>query len=330
MPDHSSAPSVAFVTGATGTIGPILVRRLVDQGYQVRVLARSQPSPGLLPESARVHQGDITECQVMQAAMTGVHVVFHLAAKLHVSNPIASLRAEYQRVNVRGTRCLVEAAREAGVLRLVSFSTISVYGPSQPGQVLDECSPLRPDSWYAETKAEGEQAVLGGIRSVVLRLAAVYGPRMRGNYPRLLDAIRKRRFVMIGDGCNRRTLVHTNDVCAAALLAASHPDAEGRVYNITDGRVHTMQDIIRAICAALGQHPPRLHLPVGPVRLAAGLLEDGFHVLGRRSPIGRSVVDKLTEDVTVSGERIQQELGFRPQYDLSTGWQEAVRGMSSG
>lgn len=315
----------ALVTGASGAIGSTLVRRLLKQDYTVRALLRESAQDALMPDGVEVVRGDINDCQLMQQAVTGAEVVFHLAAKLHVNNPSLALKDEYFRVNVEGARCLARAARAAKVGRLVFFSTINVYGKSQPGQLHDEETPPDPDSLYAETKIEGEKIVRAETRAVVLRLAAVYGPRMKGNYPRLVEAIRRRRLALVGDGRNRRTLLHVEDACDAAIAAAEHGAALGQVFNVTDGRVHTLREIISAIAAALEQRPPRLHLPARPVRVVAGLLEDGLRVVGKKSPVNRATIDKLTEDIAVSGEKMQRELGFRARYDLQAGWEETIK-----
>lgn len=318
----------ALVTGAGGAIGPTLVRRLLAQGYAVRALVRESASAAGLPGGVEIVCCDIADGRLVRQAVAGADVVFHLAAKLHVNNPSPDLKDEYFRVNVEGTRCIAEAARAAGVRRLVFFSTINVYGNSQPGQLFDEETPLSPDSMYAETKIEGETIALAETPAIVLRMAAVYGPGMKGNYTRLVQAIRRRRLPLIGDGRNRRTLVHVEDACDAAVAAAEKDAALGQVYNVTDGRVHSLREITSAIAVALKQSPPRLHLPARPVRMAAGLLEDGLRVVGKKSPITRATIDKLTEDIAVSGEKIQRELGFQPRYDLRVGWLQTVGQMS--
>jgi UDP-glucose 4-epimerase len=317
----------ALVTGAGGAIGSTLVQRLLAQGYNVRALVRESASTARMPEGVEVIRSDITDCRGIREAVEGRDVVFHLAAKLHVNNPAPDLKDEYLRVNVEGTRCLAGAARAAGVERLVFFSTISVYGNSQPGQLIDEETALRPDCWYAETKMEGEKVALAELPAAVLRVAAVYGPGMKGNYPRLVQAMRRKRLALIGDGRNRRTLVHTDDVCDAAIAAAEDDTAVGQIFNVTDGSVHTMREIIVAIADALGQHPPRFHLPARPVRFIAGLLEDGMRLIGKESPIERATIDKLTEDIAVSGDKIQRQLGFQPRFDLHTGWRQTIEQM---
>jgi len=161
----------------------------------------------------------------------------------------------------------------------------------------------------------------------VLRLGAVYGSRIKGNYERLTQALARNRFVPIGDGRNRRTLVYDKDVARAAALAVSHPDAAGRVFNVTDGAFHTVRDVIAAVCAALGRTPPRFSLPLPPIRLAAGLVEGVSRMMGFQPPIDRATIDKYTEDIAVSGEKIHTLLGFSPEYDLALGWYETVQEM---
>lgn len=277
-----------------------------------------------MPENVEVIHGDITDYRLIREAVGGIDVAFHLAAKLHINSPAPELKREYERVNVEGTRALVQAMQDAGARRLIFFSTIKVYGTTQPGQIANEASTLNPDSWYAETKVRAEELVRTSTSSVILRLAAVYGPNMKGNFPRLLRALRNRRPVLVGDGSNRRTLVYIEDLCRASILAAEHPAVSGQTYNLTDGAVHTLREIVNAMSDALNQPRPKLTLPKAPVRLAAGMLEDGFRLLGKSSPVNRSTIDKLTEDVAASGAKIEGQLGFQPQYDLSKGWREVV------
>ena len=173
-----------------------------------------------------------------------------------------------------------------------------------------------------------------------MRLGAVYGSRIKGNYERLTRALAQNRFIPIGDGRNRRTLVFDKDVGRAAVLAVSHPAAAGphtnpvgvgagRVFNVTDGEFHTLNEIIESICSAFGRKPPRVLLPVGPTRTLIGLIEKGSRSIGLKPPITRAIIDKYNEDIAVDGSLIQKELGFVPHYDLKTGWEETIREMQA-
>jgi nucleoside-diphosphate-sugar epimerase len=88
-----------------------------------------------------------------------------------------------------------------------------------------------------------------------------------------------------------------------------------------------MKEIVAAMSLALGRIPPRYSLPVRPVRWAARLVEEAARLMGCQSPIVRATIDKYTEDIAVSGDKICRLLGFRPQYDLASGWRETVEDM---
>ncbi len=312
-------------------------------GFRLRAFSVDMPTAAMFPQSVEVLIGDVTDSVAVQTAMQDVDAVVHLAALLHIVNPPPELREKYKRINVGGTATVIEAAIKAGVSRVVLFSTIAVYGPSY-GRVLNEMSPTHPDTFYAQTKCAAEQIVLnargagGQPLGTVLRLGAVYGSRIKGNYERLVRALARHRFIPIGNGSNRRTLVYDKDVGRVAALAVSHPAAAGphtnpvgvgagRIFNVTDGEFHTLNEIIGSICSALGRKPPRLSLPVGPTRTLIRLIEKGSHTIGIKPPITRAIIDKYTEDIAVSSHRIQNELGFKPQYDLRSGWQETVQEM---
>jgi UDP-glucose 4-epimerase len=293
---------------------------------------------GIFPPHIEVVNGDVTNKAAVASAMQGVDAVVHLAALLHIVNPPPAMRERYERVNVGGTAMVFEAAMKAGVKRVVLFSTIAVYRHAS-GCILDEQSPTHPETFYAQTKLAAEKIVLdargadGQPLGIVLRLGAVYGSRIKGNYERLTHALARNRFIPVGNGLNRRTLVYDKDVGRAAVLAVSHPataDRVFRVFNVTDGEFHSLNEIIEAICSALSRKPPRLSLPSGIIRSVAGAIEGGYHIFGLRSPITPEMVDKYVENITVDGSLIQKELGFVPEYDLQTGWEETIREMREG
>jgi UDP-glucose 4-epimerase len=322
----------ALVTGATGSIGPKLVKRLCDEGYKVRTLSIDEPETDLFSDHVEVQIGDITDAATVKTATEGISVVFHLAALLHITNPSQFQEREYTRINVIGTKTLVEAAIQAGVKRLVYFSTVSVYGHSN-GRIITESTPPRPDTIYSKTKLSAERLILIAINKegqplgVVLRLGAVYGARVKGNYKRLVHSLASNRFVPIGKGDNRRTLIYDKDVALAAILSAQHPGAAGKIYNVTDGQFHSVNEIIKAICRALGRKLPKFYLPLRPVKMAANLADGIAGLVGFSSPGLKDAISKYCEDIAVDGSRITRELGFRSEYDLWEGWKETIQEM---
>ena len=114
-----------LITGATGAVGPIVVRACHDAGYSIRTLSMDPPPVGIWPDAVDSRIGDVTDQVAVQSAMKGVDAVVHMAALLHIVNPPPELREKYERVNIGGTATVVNAAIKAGVKRVVLFSTIA-------------------------------------------------------------------------------------------------------------------------------------------------------------------------------------------------------------
>jgi UDP-glucose 4-epimerase len=287
-------------------------------------LSRHAPPANLLPSGIDVRIGDICDADAVRSATAGTTIVVHLAALLHQFQNAADLDRQFERVNVGGTENVVGAAISEGVRRVVFLSTVAVYGPSS-AKLLHESTRPAPNTPYGRTKLRAEQLVLSaGQAGTVLRAAAAYGPRVKGNYRRLAEAIVRRRFVQVGACRNRRTVVYDSDLAQAAVLAAEHPAAAGAVFNVSDGDVHALADIIDVMYRAVGRRPPRLNIPVGAAYAGAILCEKSCRLAGVRPPISHNLLDKYTEDVAVDATLIQRTLGFAPKVDLHAGWHETM------
>jgi UDP-glucose 4-epimerase len=329
---NSNLAPLVLVTGATGAIGPRVANAIREKGYRLRTFSLDSPHASEWPGDVDTRIGDITDAAAVQSAMQGVDAVVHLAALLHIVNPAPRLKDKYFHINVGGTTNVMNAAERENIRRVLYFSTVAVYGGSN-GCVLNEKTPPHPKTFYEETKLAAEEIVLSARNEVgqsigaVLRLAAVYGSRIKGNYRQLLKALARGCFIPVGHGRNRRSLIYDKDVARAAVLALEHPNAAGKLFNVSDGKFHTVNHIVSTMCAALGRKPPAFSLPERPARLAAGVLENLFRVAGRQPPISRASIDKYTEDVTIDSRRIQEELGFEAIYSLKEGWRETIQEM---
>jgi UDP-glucose 4-epimerase len=235
-----------LVTGGAGFIGSHLVEWLVRQGHRVRVLdnlstGRSQ-NLGAVMSGIDFCEGDICDFGVIQRAVNGCELVFHLAALVSVAQSVEQpLRA--QAVNADGTLHVLEAARQAGVRRVVQASSSAVYGNPSKLPVC-ESDPVQPLSPYAATKLAAEQLGqlymrLYGLETVALRFFNVYGPRQDPNssyaavVPRFMEALRNgRQPVIYGDGGQTRDFVFVGDVARALWTAGTAPGLGGKVFNV--------------------------------------------------------------------------------------------------
>src|SRR5206468_2275656 len=195
------------------------------------------------------------------------------------------------------------------------------YG-SGDGVIIDESTPPAPDTAYARSKRNAEELVLAAPIGVVLRLAAVYGRRVKGNYRNLIRAVHRGRYVRIGSGMNRRTLIHELDAARAFVAAAESDSVLGSIFNVTDGRFHTLDEIVRAIATALGRKRLPFRVPVFAARAAAALLD-----VVRPSAHAGALLEKYLDDLAVDGSLFQRRTGFVPMMDLHAGWEATIRGM---
>ncbi len=291
-----------LVTGAGGFVGRAVCRHLLAAGHQVVGAVRGRAAPaGVEP----VAVGGISGQTDWSNALSGVEMVVHLAARVHVmQDSAADPLAEFRAVNRDGTRRLAEAARTAGVRHLLFLSSIKVNGEeTRSGQAFTETDPPAPQDPYGVSKWEAEQALAAsGLPVTILRPPLVYGPGVAGNLARLLGAIRRGLPLPFGLVRNRRDLVAVDNLASAVLAALQAPPADGqyRTYLVADGQPLSTADLIRGLAAGLGLRPRLLPVPPGVMLAAAALL--GKQAAARR------VLGNLEVDASL----IRAELGWRP------------------
>ncbi len=303
----------ALVTGGAGFIGSHLVEALLARGAQVHVL--DDFSTGALENLAAVkrhpdlsiQQGDIRDPQAVAEALAGVEVVFHLAAFVSVpqsiEQPLPSLD-----INVQGTARVLEAARRAGVQRVVLASSAAVYG-DHSALPLTEDLPPRPLSPYAVGKVADEGLAYVythlGLPTVALRFFNVYGPRQRADspyaavIPLFIERLRQGQApVIYGDGRQTRDFIFVQDVVTALLVAARSKQAPGRVYNVCTGRGVSLLDLLAELYRYFPRAPePRFAPPrAGDIRHSVGSAARAARELGfqARTSLARGLRQMLT------------------------------------
>lgn len=327
----------SIVTGASGFIGQLLVKRLVRDGSSVLCLDIRQ---GSVPDCMFV-KADITKAGKWAAVIGGVDTIFHLAGKAHALSEMRQDEADYYRVNTEGTRNVLEAAKSHGVRRFVLFSSIKAMSrddeeaeiSSSPSRPWSESDTVAPDTLYGWSKLAAEKQVLEGgyvPEPVVLRLCMVYGAGAKGNMQKMLEAVEHRRFPPLPDIRNKRSMVHVEDVLEAALLAANHPAAAGEIFIVSDGKTYSTRDILHAMYVALDRSTPSWSMPLWALR-ALGYAGDAIgRVRGRRFVFDSDSIPKLLGSAWFSSEKIQNVLGFRPQWDLELALPSMVAALQDG
>ena len=256
-----------LVTGGAGFIGSHLVRRLSARG-PVTVLDNlaSGNTGNLAGLACSFLQQSILQPAALAQACEGVTHVFHLAAMVSVPESVAH-PGECHRINVEGTRLVLEAASRAGAQSVVLASSCAVYG-NEPGLPKTESSPTAPASPYAESKLEAEKlCARSALPAVALRFFNVYGPRQdpRSPYaaavPKFLEAAHAGTPITIfGDGHQTRDFVHVDDVTAALEHVALSTAMTG-TYNVAFGRSVSVLRLAELILALTGLRSEIRHAP---------------------------------------------------------------------
>jgi UDP-glucose 4-epimerase len=249
-----------LVTGGAGFIGSHLVEHLLERGERVRVLDNF--STGKRENLAgrqgalEILEGDLCQSGTIVRAVQGVELIYHLAALVSVPRSLQDPQGCFE-VNVRGTVGLLEAARQAGVAKVVLASSTAVYGNPERFPT-PETAPLLPRSPYALSKQVNEQYARLYTQAlrlpvVALRFYNVYGPRQRPDsdyaaaIPLFLERVRRGEPLTIyGDGSQSRDFIFVRDVVQACRMAAeSH--AAGEAYNICTGRETSILDLVEMV-----------------------------------------------------------------------------------
>jgi nucleoside-diphosphate-sugar epimerase len=251
--------------------------------------------------------------------MREVTHVFHLAVAMREGGKSDEF---FERVNLEGTRRLLEAAGAAKVERFVYCGTIGIYGHRAPG-VTSEGSPLHPGNIYERTKVAAERMVRElaptlRLPYTILRPADVYGPRDQ-RLLKLFKGVRAGRFPLFGDGSGRRHMVYVDDVVSAFFAACERPAAVGEGVIVAGPRPCTLRELIEEVRRATGSARFGRRLPLTPMLAAAAVVEDVCQALKLDPPIYRRRMDFFTSDSAFDTSRARQVLGWAPRVELDEG-----------
>jgi len=303
-----------LVTGGAGFIGSHIVRTLLEQGQEVKVLDNfstgKRENIADFEKQIELIEGDLRDASKVNEAVRGVDIIFHEAAFVSVPQSMDEPQNCFD-VNVTGTSMLFDAARRAGVKRAVFATSAAVYGDSTEMPLTEETS-LRPLSPYAASKRVDEiygqlYTTSFGLDVVALRYFNVYGPRQRPDsmyaaavpifIRRLLDG---KGVTIYGDGGQTRDLINIRDVVRANLVASEHPAAPGQIFNICTGIETRIIDLVEVLQDLFPSAPAPTFAPV------------------RSGDIYRSIG---------SPQKAADLIGFRAEVTLDQGLKEAVEWM---
>lgn len=307
---------IVSITGGNGFIGKRLARRHLAEGDTVRIFTRKPRAEGELSGSVRYYHGDLTlPGKEMFAFADGADLLYHCAAEINSPDLM-------YKVHVQGTRNLIEAA-SGKIGRWVQLSSVGVYGPHSQGTITEE-TPLNPANIYEKTKADSDKQVIdaackGKITFSMLRPSNVFGEEMINlSLFQLISAINNGVFFFIGKRGASANYVYVENVVEGLMLCGRLPEADGRIFNLSDHRM--LESFVAIISKELGRPVPKLRLPEKPVRWIAKI-GNNFS----RFPLTESRFNALTNRSVYSNAQIESKLGYKHLFSMEKGLERMVK-----
>lgn len=311
--------SRVLVTGATGFTGSHLASRLRAAGHEVVAMVRpGSPTEAIDRAGIAVVRADIADRDAVLENVRDVDAVYHIAALFRKED---ADRSAFNRVNVEGTRNLLDAALAARVRRFVHCSTAGVQGDIDDPPANEDYR-VAPGDHYQETKLEGERLALSyldrGLPVAVVRPVGIYGPGDR-RFLKLFRSIARGRFVMVGSGRTLYHLTYIDDLISGFLLAGGHADAVGNVFTIAGPRYTTLRELVDRIADTLDVSRPRLRIPYRPLYLASIACDAICRRIGVAPPLYPRRVEFFVKDRAFDITRARTVLSYEPAVDLDEG-----------
>lgn len=320
-----------LVTGARGFLGGAVALELIRRGHEVRAFQRGPSGIGGIEE----YLGSVDDRAAVDAAMSGVDAVVHLAAKVSFHGS----PSEFEAVNVVGTRNVVHAARNAGASRFVLVSTPSVAhaGDSLVGVGAGRADPARARGEYARTKAIAELETLAADSAdmpiVAVRPHIVWGPGDTQLVARVVERARSGRLPLLGHGAaliDTTYVTNAADAIGAALDRA--PEVHGEAFVISNGQPRPVGDLLADICTAAGVPAPKVRVPAALARAAGGVVESLWRVRPGTDepPMTRFLAEQLSTAHWFDQRHTREALGWLPRVSIDEGIGELAAFYAAG
>lgn len=298
-----------FVTGGTGFIGQALIKRLIDDGWQVTALARSREKAKKAGfDKVKWYFGDICDTEWHQSVL-GADVFVHLVG-VH-----GYLRLPYKErlsVELEGTKSAVSAAKKAKISHFIHLGTAYTDLETE----------------YARAKKIAqrwlEREMKKGFPATIVCPVTVYGPGDLANLHRLFIAVAKSRFFFIGRSQNAWQLVYIDDLIEFLMrILKKRKEALGKVFVLTNKPV-SLKDFVKTIAQEVSVPEPKIHLPERPM-LMVGKVFSFLSRAGLPVPFTLDTVRVMTRGQNYRSSKVKKTLGFRPRTDLRTGIRRTVK-----
>jgi nucleoside-diphosphate-sugar epimerase len=332
MDEQHAGGRTAFVTGGSGFVGGRLIKRLVEDGWAVRALARSTSAKSAVEAAGAVAiEGNLTDGPALRSGMAGCEVVFHVAALFKLWGD----RKDFDDVNVGGTRALLDAATSVVKVRRVVYVSAAavVMGDPEPMVGVGETAAIQEREFapYSASKANAERMLRAanrrrpGFETIAIRPPMIWGRGMP-TLDHMVETVKAGQWQWVEKGAQAMSTCHVENLVSALILAADHGNG-GEAYFVADAEQGTLKSVLSGLLATRGVEAADKSVSFGMAWRLAGVMGVVWRLFRLRGepPITRQMLRLIGKPFTVRTDKARREL----QYVPGVSWQQGIAEMTS-
>ena len=311
-----------FITGDRGFVGSYMTKKMVESGHEVIGLDKKTLDGKVYGYS--VNEGNILDKGILIKTMPGADCIIHLAAEHH---DFGITRDEFFKVNVEGTKNLLDMASELDIKTFIFYSSVAVYG-DQDEPTTEETRP-DPVSDYGKSKLKAEEEIRNWAdedktrKVIMVRPAVIFGPCNYANMYTLIDNIYRKRFIPVGKGNNIKSVAYVENIVEATIFLLNKGLPGVSVFNYSDGPQKTSSQIMQIILKHMNRKTFRFHLPIWLAVSGASIFDLLARITRINFPITSYRIRKLNTATHHKAQKIK-DLGFSPLISLEEGFRRMV------
>lgn len=311
------------IIGGSGFIGRFLVKKFLENNYQITGLDTSPAVPELMGKYNHII-GDFLVRDDVHKTCRDSELVISLAAKHH---DFGITKDEYFKVNVGGTINLLECMAQQNIKKLIFYSSVAVYG-TQTEPTTEE-SPLIPDTDYGKSKLAAEEEIKKWAEEdkqrsvIIIRPTVIFGPENYGNVYNLINKIYKKRFLFVGNGSNIKSVAYVENLIDATIFLMEHLKPGVQVFNYSDEPHMTTAEIVNIITEFMPHSIPKLKIPLWLAASTGSIFDVMAKITGYNLPITAKRMKKFNTPTYHRADKIRQ-LGFQQNISIKEGFKKMV------
>lgn len=319
-----------LITGGTGFIGKHFIPELLKENHSIRLLVRNiDKAKKLFGDTCEYFVADINDKEALKGCCENIDIVYHMVAKVGNELPTEETLKQFRKVNVDGTKNIMEEAKKANIKKFIFVSSIAAMGIVREDVITEKskCTPYLP---YQISKYEAEQMLLEEYEKtnfpvVIIRPTKVYGVgENEYSYLTLAKLCKKHVFPRVGAGKNYTSNVYVTDL-VQALVNLVNRGKLGEVYNITSENSIAFEDSAKVIAKELGIRIYFMFVPKSLMILAANVIETTFNKIGKKPPVTKKNVEATVTNRVYDITKANKDLDYYPKVKMEDGIRLVVR-----